>query len=95
MTPSLTELRDKLAQEHYDKRAKIFDVHEFDRETIAIESYKLGFDAGAEEERKRAQVLVKTLKVLLKDWEMLGAELSRSYKRVEASLAAYEKETAV
>lgn len=38
MTPlpkHLRVLRDELAQAHYDERAKLFNVHEFDRETIA------------------------------------------------------------
>lgn len=37
--------RDEMAQAHYDKRANLFNVQEFDRETIAVESFKLGFDA--------------------------------------------------
>ncbi len=40
----LQKARDKAAQSQYDKRVALSNV--FDRETIAVESYKLGFDKG-------------------------------------------------
>lgn len=43
---SYKERRDKVAEAHYEKRAKLFDVNDFTREVIAVESYKVGFDAG-------------------------------------------------
>lgn len=41
----LEQRRDRLADEHWEVRCKKFNVEEFDRETIAIESHKLGADS--------------------------------------------------
>lgn len=64
---TLAESRDELANEHYAVREKMFDVSDFSREVIAIESYKLGFDAGANAVLERAQKLYDRLDQLYKD----------------------------
>lgn len=82
--------RDKLAQAHYDKRAELFEVGDFDRETIAVESYKLGWDArdklllklhgeGAMADVIRLQQEVAGLK-----WQLAGADLE--IKRLKGAL---------
>lgn len=61
----LSEVRDELAKEHV---LQYFD--ELDEETEnAIEWVKDGFDAGVEEMKKRAEVLVEAYKNLLIDLE--------------------------
>ena len=51
----------KMAQEHYDYRAKLFDMHDFDRETIAVESFKLGAKAAVKELEPVLKELVEAL----------------------------------
>lgn len=66
---SYKERRDKLAEAHYEKRAKLFDVNDFTREVIAVESYKVGFDAGRADTLKLAdEILVNKIKELLCSW---------------------------
>lgn len=60
----LKNLRDEQAQSHYDHRSKIFNINEFDKETIAIESWKLGFDFMFAEHEKLMAPLNKCLNAI-------------------------------
>jgi len=57
----LKNLRDEQAQSHYDHRSKIFNINEFDKETIAVESWKLGFNFMFAEHEKLMAPLNKSL----------------------------------
>lgn len=45
MNQNLQSKMNELAEEHFELRAKIFNIDEFDKETIAVESFKLGAKA--------------------------------------------------
>ena len=60
----LKNLRDEQAQSHYDHRSKIFNINEVDKETIAIESWKLGFDFMFAEHEKLMAPLNKCLNAI-------------------------------
>lgn len=44
MTKPFSEARDEEAQDHFDRREKLFDLNDFSKEVIAVESHKLGAD---------------------------------------------------
>lgn len=46
--------RDAIAQEYFDKRDRMFNVGDFSREVVCVESFKSGADWGREWQRRKA-----------------------------------------
>ncbi len=63
MTP-LHKKRNEEAQKHWEIREDIFDLHDFEKETIATESFKLGFDAMYAEHERIVKGLVEGLQIV-------------------------------
>lgn len=82
----LEKLRDELAEKFYEIRDKLFNVNHFDRETIAVESYKAGWDAmdaiANDELAKLKEREARLVECLLgAKWDL---ELAGKYKSCEA-----------
>jgi len=100
----LEKLRDELAEKFYEIRDKLFNVNHFDRETIAVESYKAGWDARdafAKDElaklKERESMLVEALEVIserdqfyIKDKDYY-AEMNCLKLLAEEALADYKR----
>lgn len=90
MTPlpkHLEKMRDEFAQAHYDKREKLFNVHEFDRETIAVESCKIGFNQAASIMLKDMEEMAKALEFFSKIKDGLFEDITESELRIVANEA--------
>ena len=97
MTPSLTDLRDRMAQDETQIcHCAGFTCCGCQEKTRRL--FCLAFDKGAEEERKRAQVLVDAVNGIKDQCETNAAEFDAPwdslYQDVLDALATHEKATA-